>query len=111
MECEVCVDVILFEHVSEFKYLGCVLDESGTEEGKHRRKVASERRVAGTFRSLVNAWSVDERIDEGVLRRFGHVETNTSDRSVRPRKRLIDIANNCLQKRDLNVRQGEWCMK
>ena len=30
LECEVHVDVILLEHVSEFKYLGCVLDELGT---------------------------------------------------------------------------------
>ena len=30
--CEVCVDVIRLEHVSEFKYLGCVLDESGADE-------------------------------------------------------------------------------
>ena len=27
--CEVHVDGIHLEHVSEFKYLGCVLDESG----------------------------------------------------------------------------------
>ena len=27
LECEVCVDRIQLEHVSEFKYLGCVLDE------------------------------------------------------------------------------------
>ena len=26
LECEVCVDRICLEHVSEFKYLGCVLD-------------------------------------------------------------------------------------
>ena len=32
LECEVCVDRIRLEHVSEFKYLGCVLDESGTYE-------------------------------------------------------------------------------
>ena len=30
-ECEVYVDVIRLEHVSEFKYLGCDLDESGTD--------------------------------------------------------------------------------
>ena len=30
LECEVHVDGIHLEHVSEFKYLGCVLDESGT---------------------------------------------------------------------------------
>ena len=32
LECEVCVDVMRLEHVLEFKYLGCVLDESGTDE-------------------------------------------------------------------------------
>ena len=31
LECEVQVDGIRLEHVSEFKYLGCVLDESGTD--------------------------------------------------------------------------------
>ena len=30
LECEVHVDGIRLEHVSEFKYLECVLDESGT---------------------------------------------------------------------------------
>ena len=30
LECEVCVDELRLEHVSEFKYFGCVLDESGT---------------------------------------------------------------------------------
>ena len=40
---------------SEFKYLGCVLDESGTDEAKCSRKVTSGRKVAGAIRSLVNA--------------------------------------------------------
>ena len=31
LECEVHLDGICLEPVSEFKYLGCVLDESGTE--------------------------------------------------------------------------------
>ena len=52
---EVCVDEISWEHVSEFKYLGCVLNESGTDEAECSRKVASGRRVAGAIRSLVNA--------------------------------------------------------
>ena len=43
------------DHVSEFKYLGCVLDESGTEEAECHRKVANGRRIAGTIRSLANA--------------------------------------------------------
>ena len=32
LECEVRVDGMRLEHVSEFTYLGCVLDESGTDE-------------------------------------------------------------------------------
>ena len=58
LECEVCIDGICLEHVSEFKYLGCVLDESGTDEAECSRKVASGRRVAGAIRSLVNARSL-----------------------------------------------------
>ena len=52
VECGVCIDV------SKFKYLGCVLDESGTDEVECRRKVASGRRVAGAIRSVVNARSL-----------------------------------------------------
>ena len=48
------VDGIRLEHVSEFKYLGCILDESGTYGAKCSRKVASRRRVAGAIRSLIN---------------------------------------------------------
>ena len=44
----------LLEQVSEFKYLGYVLNESGTDD----RKVASGRKVAGAIRSLVNARSL-----------------------------------------------------
>ena len=40
---------IRFEHVSEFKYLGCVMDESGTDGAE------CSRRLAGAIRSLVNA--------------------------------------------------------
>ena len=58
MECEVCVDGIRLEHVSEFKYLGCVLDESGTDDAECSRKVASGRTVAGAIRSLVIARSL-----------------------------------------------------
>ena len=32
LECEICADRIRLEHVSEFKYLGCVLEESDTNE-------------------------------------------------------------------------------
>ena len=55
MECQAHVDGVRLEHVSEFKYLGCVLDEAGTELAECSRKVVSKRRVAGAIRSLVNA--------------------------------------------------------
>ena len=61
LECEVHVDGICLEHVSEFKYLGCVLDESGTDGAECCREVASGRRVAGAIRALVNA--VDFQLD------------------------------------------------
>ena len=43
------------EHVSEFKYLGSVLDKSGTDGEEFSRMVVSGRRVVGAHRSLVNA--------------------------------------------------------
>ena len=55
LECEVDVDEIHLEHVSEFKYFGCVLNESDADGAECSRKVASGRRVAGGIRSLVNA--------------------------------------------------------
>ena len=57
-ECEVCIDRKRLEHVSEFKYLGCILEKSGTDEVECIRKVVSGRRVAGVIRSLVNARSL-----------------------------------------------------
>ena len=54
LECEVCVERKPLEHVSEFKYLGSGLDESGTDEAECSRKETNERRVAGAIRSLVN---------------------------------------------------------
>ena len=42
-ECEIHVGVARLEHVSEFNYLGCVLDESDTDEEECRRKVANRR--------------------------------------------------------------------
>ena len=55
LESEVHVDGICLEHVSEFKYFLCILDEAGTDGAECSRKVASKRRVAGPIRSLVNA--------------------------------------------------------
>ena len=45
--CLVHVDGIRLEHVSEFIYLGYVLDESDRDGAECSRKVASRRRVAG----------------------------------------------------------------
>ena len=42
------------ENVFEFKYLGCVLDESGIDGAECSKKVVSGRRVADAIRSLVN---------------------------------------------------------
>ena len=41
-----------------FKYLGCVLDESCTDEAGCSRKVGCGKRVAGAIRSLVNAMNL-----------------------------------------------------
>ena len=46
---------IQLEQVSGFKYLRCVLDESGTHVTECRRKMASLRKVKVAIRSLVNA--------------------------------------------------------
>ena len=43
------------EHASEFKYLGCVLDDAGTDGAKCSRKVAGGRRVVGAIRSIFKA--------------------------------------------------------
>ena len=40
-------------NMSKFKYLGCVLNESGAYEAVCRRKAVSGMRVGGTNRSLV----------------------------------------------------------
>ena len=55
LESEVHVDGIRLEHVSEFKYLRCVWNESGTDGAECSRIVTRRRRVAGAIRSLVNA--------------------------------------------------------
>ena len=50
----VCIYGISLEHISEFKYLRCVLDQSGTDEAECSRKVERGRRVVGAIMSLVN---------------------------------------------------------
>ena len=42
LESEVHVDRVRLEHVSEFKYLGYVLDEAGTDGAECRSKVVVE---------------------------------------------------------------------
>ena len=39
LECQVHIDEVRLEHVSEFKYLRCVLDEAGTNGAECSRKV------------------------------------------------------------------------
>ena len=51
LECEVHVDGICLEHVLKFKYLGCILDELGTDWAECSRNVVSGRRVAGAIKS------------------------------------------------------------
>ena len=46
------------EHMSQFKYFRCVLDESDRDAAECCRKVAIGRKVAGAIRSLVNARSL-----------------------------------------------------
>ena len=55
LEYVIRIDRMQLEHVSEFKYLGCVLYESGTDEAECCRQVSSGKRVEGVIRSLVNA--------------------------------------------------------
>ena len=38
LDCEVSVNVVHLERVSEFKFLGCVVDKSGTDEAECSRK-------------------------------------------------------------------------
>ena len=54
LEYKVYVDGICLEHVTEFKYLGCVWDKSGRDGAECSRKMVSGRRVSGAIRSLVN---------------------------------------------------------
>ena len=55
LECEVYINGIRLEHASNFKYLGCILDKSGTYGAECSRNVASGMRVESEIRSLVNA--------------------------------------------------------
>ena len=61
---------------------------------------------------------LDERIDEGVLRWFGHMERMERDKIAervyvgeRACSRLIDTVKECLRKRGLDVRQARRKVK
>ena len=74
--CEFHVDGIRLEHVSEFKYLGVLWTNK-----VHMRDSRIDRVPNAWVRELcVTTRSLDERIDEGVLRWFGHVEKMERDR-------------------------------
>ena len=55
LECELLVNGMGLEHVSEIKYFLYFVDKSGTDEVECRRKVASGRKVTGAIKSLVKA--------------------------------------------------------
>ena len=55
VQCRIMLDDEQLEQVSEFKYLGYVLDDRGTDDAECSRKVSSGRRVAGAIKSLMNA--------------------------------------------------------
>ena len=54
-QCQIMLDGEELEQVSEFKYLGYMLDDKGTDDAECGRKVSSGRKVAGAIKSLVNA--------------------------------------------------------
>ena len=58
--CKVRAEDVQLGHVSVFKYLGYVLDESGTDGGECRMKVASGRKVTVVIRPFVDAKVVYE---------------------------------------------------
>ena len=49
------MDRAQLEQVSQFRYLGSVLNESGTDDVECCRKVASGRKVADAIRSSANS--------------------------------------------------------
>ena len=57
LESEVCVGGIHLEHLTEFKFLQYVLDESGTDEAECSKKVVYGKRVAGAIRLMLGVCS------------------------------------------------------
>ena len=97
LDCEVHVDGICLEHVSEFIYLGCVLDKSGTDEAECSRKVASERSVEGAIRSLVNARDLQLELQESCMKHCLYLSSCMVVRQYYGKRR-----------RDLELGLGRW---
>ena len=57
LECDVHVDGMRLEHLSDFAYLGCVLDELNADNTDCHRKIVSGREVTGAIRSPVKSRS------------------------------------------------------
>ena len=55
MECEVYVDGICLEHVSEFKYLSCILKESGKDEAECSKE-GGKREGGCSLQVILGLW-------------------------------------------------------
>ena len=64
--CRVRLDGKKSTHASEFKFMGCSLDESGTDEGEQCRKGSSWREATSEIGSREGATSLQHEY-EGVL--------------------------------------------
>src|SRR5678816_2738899 len=53
--CKVMLDGEHLEQMSEFKYLGYIVDEKGTDDAECSMKVVKGRKMAGAIKSLVDA--------------------------------------------------------
>ena len=71
VQCHVEVDNVQLEQVSEFKYLGYMIEKKGKDDVECSRKVSNGRRVAGAIKSLVNAKNLSlkctRRLHESML--------------------------------------------
>ena len=59
VQCRIMLDGEILEQVSEFKYLGYVMNEKGTDDAECNRKVSNGRKMAGAIKTLVNAKGLD----------------------------------------------------
>ena len=54
-QCQIILDCKQLEQVTEFKYLGYMLNEKGMNDTEYGKKVTSGKKVAGAIKPLVNA--------------------------------------------------------